>query len=235
MAFQLIGQARQGRGFFIQRPRNHRRLFLKCRPIPLELGELFGDLPEVLLRIVLALLRRLHRPFGRHQLILDALALLRKAVELLALFRQLILRLGQIARGVIQPELRILALLVQIRELFAVRVIFLQRVSEPQLVQSPDVFLIVARLSRLYLYAAQPLLDFFDDVVHAQQVLVHLLQLALRLFLPLFEFRDPCRLFEDQPALFGVCFQQRGDAPLLDHAVRIDADARIQKQFANVF
>ena len=113
------------------------------------------------------------------------------------------------------------------------RVIFLKRVAQPKslsrsnIPESP-------RPAGLDLHAAKPLVDFLDDVVHAQQILIDLLELALGFLLLDFVFGDARGFFKDQPALFGVGFEQRGDAALLDHAVGIDAHAGIQKQLADV-
>ena len=114
-------------------------------------------------------------------------------------------------------------------------VVVVQRVGEPQVGQALRILLIGTGPARLDLYAAQALLDFLDDVVHAQQVLVDLLELALRLLLALLELGDAGGLLEDEAALFRVGLEQCGDAALLDHTVRVHANAGVQEKLANVF
>ena len=95
-------------------------------------------------------------------------------------------------------------------------------------------FLECAGLGRLDFNTAKTLIDFLDDVVHAQKVLIHLLQLSMRFFFPGLELGDSRGFLEDQASLFGIGVQHRGDASLLDDAVGVHADAGVEEQFPNV-
>ena len=82
--------------------------------------------------------------------------------------------------------------------------------------------------------AAKPFFNFFNDVIHAQQILVDFFKFALGFFFPLFEFGNAGRFFEDQPSLIRIGFKQCRNATLLNHAVGIHAHTRIEKEFAYV-
>jgi hypothetical protein len=141
---------------------------------------------------------------------------------------------GQLAGDVVESELRILQLRVHLGRVRVLDVIFLDRVGEPKFAQLCGIFLERAGPAGLDLHAAQAFLDLLHDVVHAEQVLVNLLELALGFLLLDLVLGDPRRFFEDQPALGGIRFEQRRHASLLDHAVGVDAHARVEEKIADI-
>ena len=82
---------------------------------------------------------------------------------------------------------------------------------------------------------AQALVDLFDDVVDAEQVLIHFFEFSLRLFFAGFEFGDAGRLFKNQAAFLRVGLEHGGDAALFDDAVSVNTNTSVEEKFAHIF
>ena len=194
---QIGGEAVEGFVLGAERLDHLGQLLLDGGAVLLERLDLLGDLAELLLCVVLALLRRLHAGAGLHQLVLDPLPRLRVPFELLALLGKLVLLRRQVGRGVVEAEAGVLHLRLQLGQLRVLGVVVVQGVREAQLGQAMGMLLVGAGPPGLDLHAAQALLDLLDDVVHAQEVLVDLLELPQRLLLPRLELADARGLLED--------------------------------------
>src|SRR5262249_3518528 len=102
----------------------------------------------------------------------------------------------------------------------------------PQL-EIADLFaitLVALGLLRLTLKRGQRLLDLFDDVVDAQQVLLRLLHAPLGSLLFGFELRDAGGFLDQVPAILRLRRDDQTDAALLDDRIRAPAYTGAEKQ-----
>ena len=141
----------------------------------------------------------------------------------------------QVGAQIVNAKLQIVALAGEFVQLLLLYVVFLQHILQAKIGKPRGMLLIIARLSSLHLYAAQPLFDFFNDVSDAQKIRIHFLEFSFRLFFLGFVFTDAGGFFENGAALGGVGFEHRGDFALLDDAVGVAADAGIEKELTDVF
>jgi hypothetical protein len=97
------------------------------------------------------------------------------------------------------------------------------------------VLLVALGLLRLALERGERLLDLFDDVRDAQQVLLRVVHLAFSGLLLGLELGDARGLFDQRAAVFGLGRHDQADAALLDDRVRgLAADAGAQEQVGHV-
>ncbi len=101
----------------------------------------------------------------------------------------------------------------------------------PQLFAQP---LVATRLGRLSLQRAALLLDFEDDVVDAREVLLRGFELELRRAPAALVLRHARGLFDELAAIGRTRAQNLADLALLDHRVRLDADAGVHQQVLHV-
>ncbi len=109
-----------------------------------------------------------------------------------------------------------------------------QGIRAAQLAELLRIRLVVAGLTGGELHAAQSLLVFLNDVLHAKKVLIDALQAALRLFLANLVLTDAGGLLKNLPPVGRVRLKQDVDAALLDDAVGVDADAGVHEQFLDI-
>ena len=74
-----------------------------------------------------------------------------------------------------------------------------------------------------------------DNVLQTQQIVFGLVQLALGVLLAVAEPGNPCGLLKDFPAVLGAGSHNAVDFALADYRVAVPAQARIHKEFVNVF
>ena len=100
-----------------------------------------------------------------------------------------------------------------------------------QMLPQPQVFLGLFALLR---QRAHLHLQFADDVVHPQEVLLFLFQLMGRFIFSGFIFYDAGRFFKNTAAVIALCAQNLIDTPLADDGISFPAHARIHEQLLNI-
>src|SRR5439155_14294826 len=76
--------------------------------------------------------------------------------------------------------------------------------------------------------------DFLEDVTHARQVLLSVLETRFRQPLLRLEFRNSGSLFDNRPPVGRTAAQNLPNAPLLDERIRLRPEARAHEQFLNI-
>ena len=109
-----------------------------------------------------------------------------------------------------------------------------QREGGTQFTQPGIVLLVVPRLAGRQTHTSQALLQLFNDVLQAQQVVVRALQLPLRLDAADLIAADAGRLLEYLPAFDRAGLQQKVHAALLNDTVGVDPHPRVEQQVADV-
>src|SRR5262249_46086068 len=120
------------------------------------------------------------------------------------------------------------------RQLAAEYVVVAQAEGDPQVLEPGGVLLVALGFGRLQLDAAELLVDLFEDVAEAGQVLIDALQPAEGFGLLGLEPAEARRLLEDGAAVLRGGLQQYVDAALLDDGVGVVAGAAAQEKVLDV-